>query len=90
MSGFSSLVAFDLGSQAAAFRFLDALRIVDISNNLADAKSLATHPSTTTHRTVPEVERLQIGLTEGCVRLSAGLEDLADLSRDVARALDAA
>ncbi len=89
MSGFSSLIAFDLGSQAAAFRFLDALRIVDISNNLADAKSLAVHPSTTTHRAVPEAERLAIGLTDGWVRLSAGLEDLADLSRDVSRALDA-
>ena len=90
MSGFSSLVALDLGSQAAAFRFLDALRIVDISNNLADAKSLAVHPATTTHRAVPEAERAQIGLTDGWVRLSAGLEDLADLSRDVSRALDAA
>ena len=90
MSGYSNLIAFDLGSQAAAFAFLNALRIVDISNNLADAKSLATHPSTTTHRAVPEAERLQIGLTPGFVRLSAGLEDAADLARDVARALDAA
>ena len=90
MSGFSNLLAFDLGGQAAAFNFLNALRIVDISNNLADAKSLATHPPTTTHRAVPEAERLEIGLTEGCVRLSAGLEDAADLERDVLRALDAA
>ena len=90
MSGFGNLVAFDLGSREAAWRFLDALEIVDISNNLGDAKSMATHPSTTTHRSMPEANRLEIGLTEGCVRMSVGLEDVADLSRDVARALDAA
>jgi len=53
---------------------LDRLRIVDISNNLGDAKSMATHPCTTTHRSMPEAERLEIGLTEGWVRMSVGLE----------------
>ncbi len=90
MSGFSNLLAFDLGSREAAWRFLDALEIVDISNNLGDAKSMATHPSTTTHRAMPEDKRLEIGLTEGFVRMSVGLEDLKDLTRDVCRALDAA
>jgi O-succinylhomoserine sulfhydrylase len=90
MSGFSNLIAFDLGSREAAWRFLDALEIVDISNNLGDAKSMATHPSSTTHRSVPEEERIAIGVTEGCVRLNVGLEALEDLSRDIARALDAA
>jgi O-succinylhomoserine sulfhydrylase len=90
MSGFSNLLAFDLGSREAAWRFLDALEIVDISNNLGDAKSMATHPSTTTHRAMPEDKRLEIGLTEGFVRMSVGLEDLRDLSRDIRRALDAA
>ncbi len=90
MSGFGNLVAFDLGSREAAWRFLDTLELVDISNNLGDAKSMATHPSTTTHRSMPEENRLEIGLTEGCVRMSVGLEDAADLSRDIARALDAA
>jgi O-succinylhomoserine sulfhydrylase len=90
MSGGSNLVALDLGSQAAAFNFLDALQIVDISNNLGDAKSMATHPSTTTHRSVSEEERVAIGLTDGCVRLSVGLEGLADLWRDIERALRAA
>ena len=90
MTGGSSLVAFDLGDQAAAFRLLDALRLVLISNNLGDAKSMATHPATTTHRAVPPEERAQIGLTEGFVRLSVGLEDRADLERDLLRALDAA
>jgi O-succinylhomoserine sulfhydrylase len=89
MSGFSNLLAFDLGSRAAAWRFLDALEIVDISNNLGDAKSMATHPSTTTHRAMPEEKRLEIGLTEGFVRMSVGLEDVRDLSRDISRALDA-
>ena len=90
MSGGGNVVAFDLGSREAAWRFLDALQIVDISNNLGDAKSMATHPCTTTHRSMPEAERLEIGLTEGWVRMSVGLEGPGDLSRDVSRALDAA
>ncbi|MFN3524241.1 MAG: O-succinylhomoserine sulfhydrylase [Phenylobacterium sp.] len=90
MSGGGNVVAFDLGSREAAWRFLDALEIVDISNNLGDAKSMATHPCTTTHRSIPEAERLEIGLTEGWVRMSVGLEGAGDLTRDVSRALDAA
>jgi O-succinylhomoserine sulfhydrylase len=90
MSGGSNIVALDLGSQAAAFSFLNALQIVDISNNLGDSKSLATHPSTTTNRSVSEEERLKIGLTAGCVRLSVGLEGAGDLWRDIERALEAA
>ena len=90
MSAGSTLLAFDLGSQAAAFNFLNALQIVDISNNLGDSKSMATHPTTTTHRSMSEEDRLAVGVTPGCVRLSVGLEGLGDLSRDVARALDAA
>ena len=90
MRGGGTLTAFDLGSRAAAFNFLNALRIVDITNNLADAKSMAVHPSTTTHRATPEADRLAIGLTEGWVRLSVGLEDPGDLRRDLLRALDRA
>ena len=90
MEAGGSLIAFDLGDQARAFGFLDALRIIDISNNLGDAKSMATHPVTTTHRSVPEPERAAIGLTPGFVRLSVGLEDEGDLARDLLRALDAA
>lgn len=90
MTGGGNVVAFDLGDRAAAWRFLDALQIVDISNNLGDAKSMATHPCTTTHRSMPEAERLEIGLTEGWVRMSVGLEGAGDLVRDVSRALDAA
>ncbi len=90
MKAGGTILAFDLGSRDRAFAFLNALQIVDISNNLADAKSLAVHPSTTTHRSTPEPDRLAIGLTEGCVRLSVGLEDPADLERDLMRALAAA
>ncbi len=84
------MVALDLGSKAAAFNFLNALEIVDISNNLGDTKSLATHPSTTTHRSLSDEERLALGLTEGFIRLSVGLEAAEDLERDLGRALDAA
>ena len=90
MSGGSTIIAFDLGSKESAFDFLNSLRIVDISNNLGDAKSMATHPATTTHRAVPAEEQAQIGLRPGHVRLSVGLEDEVDLARDVERALDAA
>jgi len=90
MLGGGNLIAFDLGDQAAAFRFLNALQLVNISNNLGDARSMATHPNTTTHRAMPEEQRLEIGLTPGWVRVSIGLEGLGDLERDLDRALDAA
>ncbi len=90
MSGGGTVLAFDLGSQAAAFAFLNALELIDISNNLGDAKSMATHPTTTTHRSMSEAQRAEIGLTPGWVRLSAGLESSADLARDIDRALEAA
>jgi len=90
MTGGGSLVAFDLGSREAAFRFINALKLIDISNNLGDAKSMVTHPSTTTHRAMTEEQRLEIGLTAGWVRLSVGLEAPADLANDIGRALEAA
>jgi O-succinylhomoserine sulfhydrylase len=90
MIGGGTLVAFDLGEQTRAFNLLNALKIVDISNNLGDARSLATHPTTTTHRSMTEEQRLEIGLTAGWVRLSVGLESEADLWRDLERALAAA
>ncbi|MGH7025559.1 MAG: trans-sulfuration enzyme family protein [Caulobacteraceae bacterium] len=89
MSGGGSLLAFDLGSREAAFAFLNALELIDISNNLGDAKSMATHPTTTTHRSMSEEQRLEIGLTPGWVRFSAGLESVRDLARDIDRALKA-
>ncbi|HLY55195.1 MAG TPA: O-succinylhomoserine sulfhydrylase [Stellaceae bacterium] len=85
-----TLVSFDVGSKATAFAFLNALELVDISNNLGDNKSLATHPATTTHRTLSGPDREAAGITDGLVRLSIGLESLRDLERDLGRALDAA
>jgi O-succinylhomoserine sulfhydrylase len=76
------------GDKKTAFQVLDALRLVDISNNLGDAKSLVTHPATTTHRAMSEEDRAALGITEGLVRLSIGLEDEADLLADLTAALD--
>ena len=90
MSGGGTLVTFDVhGGKPATFRFMNALRLVDISNNLGDSKSLATHPATTTHMRLAAEERGRLGITEGTVRLSVGLEDVADLIEDLAEALDA-
>ena len=74
----------------AAFRFCNALRVIDISNNLGDSKSLVTHPATTTHMRIGAEERARLGITDGTIRLSVGLEDVADLIEDLAEALDAA
>ncbi len=90
MANGGTLVAFDLGSKAAAFAFLNALQLVDISNNLGDAKSLITHPATTTHRTLPDADKAAAGITPGLVRLSVGLESRRDLADDINRALDIA
>ena len=90
MAAGGSLVTFDVtGGKEAAFRFMNALQIVDVSNNLGDAKTLATHPATTTHMRVGAEERAKLGITDGTIRLSVGLEDLADLVADLAEALDA-
>jgi len=86
-----TVVALDLkGGQEAAFRFLNALEIVVISNNLGDAKSIATHPATTTHQRLPADQKASLGITPGLVRLSVGLEDREDLIADITRALAAA
>ncbi|MBM3556473.1 MAG: O-succinylhomoserine sulfhydrylase, partial [Alphaproteobacteria bacterium] len=91
MTAGGNMIAFSLPKgQAQAFRFLNALKLIDISNNLGDAKSLATHPATTTHRTVPAAERARLGIGPGLLRLSVGLEDADDLIDDLAQALDAA
>jgi O-succinylhomoserine sulfhydrylase len=79
-----------LGGKAAAFRFLNALRIVLISNNLGDSKSLVTHPATTTHQRLTADLRATLGIGDGLVRLSVGLEDPDDLVADLRRALEAA
>jgi O-succinylhomoserine sulfhydrylase len=86
-----TVLSLDLaGGKEAAFRFLNALDIVTISNNLGDAKSIATHPATTTHQRLSAESRAALGITEGLVRLSVGLEDPEDLLEDLRAALDAA
>ncbi|MGF1607389.1 MAG: aminotransferase class I/II-fold pyridoxal phosphate-dependent enzyme [Rhodothalassiaceae bacterium] len=85
-----TVLTLDLGSQARAFTFLNALELIDVSNNLGDAKSIATHPWTTTHKAVPEDGRRLLGIGEGLVRVSVGLEDARDLVADVTQALDRA
>ncbi len=88
MSGGGTVVTFDVaGGRDAAFGFANALEIIDISNNLGDAKSLLTHPDTTTHARLPEEERRALGITEGMFRLSVGLEDPDDLIEDIDAAL---
>ena len=88
MSAGGTLVTLDLGSKDAAFRFLNRLNLISISNNLGDSKSLITHPATTTHMRVGAEERARLGIGDGTVRLSVGLEDAADLVEDLAQALD--
>jgi O-succinylhomoserine sulfhydrylase len=90
MRGGSTLVAFEIkGDKAAAFRFLDALKLVRISNNLGDSKSLVTHPATTTHQRLTPPQRAELGISEGLLRLSVGLEHPDDIVEDVLAALDA-
>jgi O-succinylhomoserine sulfhydrylase len=90
MGGGGQMLALELaGGKAAAFRFLNALRIVKISNNLGDAKSLITHPATTTHQRLKPEQRAELGISDGVVRLSVGLEAHADLARDLDEALAA-
>lgn len=90
MAGPGNLLALRIdGGRTEAFAFLDALRLVRISNNLGDARSLATHPATTTHFRIPEQERAALGIGDDLVRLSVGLEDADDICDDLDRALAA-
>jgi len=95
MASGSNLISFELAcgdsedGKEAAFRFQNALELIDISNNLGDTKSLITHPVTTTHQRIEPEERARIGIGESLVRLSVGLEDVDDLKEDIAQALKA-
>ncbi|MBV1834529.1 O-succinylhomoserine sulfhydrylase [Novacetimonas pomaceti] len=90
MSAGSTLVAFEVaGGKAGAFAFMDALRLICISNNLGDARSLVTHPATTTHMKIGPEERARLGITDGTIRFSVGLEDAEDLIDDLRRGLSA-
>jgi O-succinylhomoserine sulfhydrylase len=89
MSHGGTIVSFNLkGGKKSAWQVLDALELIDISNNLGDAKSLACHPATTTHSSVAEEDRLAMGIGDGLIRLSVGLEHADDLIADLCGALD--
>ncbi|GAA6200340.1 O-succinylhomoserine sulfhydrylase [Aquicoccus sp. SU-CL01552] len=91
MGAGGTVLSLDLkGGQPAAFGFLNALKIAQISNNLGDAKTIVTHPATTTHQRLSEEQRAQLGITPGLVRVSMGIENLEDLLADITGALDAA
>ncbi|MBA4350403.1 MAG: O-succinylhomoserine sulfhydrylase, partial [Rhodobacter sp.] len=90
MGSGGTLVTFEVaGGKEAAFRFMNALEIAKISNNLGDAKTIATHPATTTHQRLPQDQKDKLGITPGLIRLSVGLEDAADLIADLRQALAA-
>jgi O-succinylhomoserine sulfhydrylase len=91
MDGGGGVVTFDVtGGKAGAFRFANALKLIDISNNLGDAKTLVTHPETTTHSKVAPDERIALGINPGTLRISVGLEDAEDLCEDLDQALKVA
>jgi O-succinylhomoserine sulfhydrylase len=91
MKGGGQMIAFEVaGGKPGAFRFMNALRLIRISNNLGDAKSLITHPTTTTHMRLKPEARAELGITDGMVRLSVGLEAAEDLVGDIERGLKAA
>ena len=90
MSDFGNIVTFShAGGKKAVFRFMNAMKLIDISNNLGDSKSLLTHPATTTHQRLSSKERARIGLDDGMVRLSVGLEDPLDVRDDLEQAFTA-
>ena len=91
MSAGSTLIGFEVkGGKPAAFRLLNALKLARISNNLGDAKSLITHPATTTHQRLTPEARTELGISEGFVRFSTGLEHRDDLIEDLRAALEKA
>jgi O-succinylhomoserine sulfhydrylase len=89
MSGGGSTIGIEFaGSQKDAFKFMDALRIIDISNNLGDSKSLITHPASTTHRRLSQEVQAEMGITPSVLRLSVGLEHVDDLIKDLTQAFN--
>ncbi len=90
MEATGPIFAFDVGTRERAFTILDALELIDISNNIGDARSLMCHPASTTHANMGEEGRAEMGVTEGLLRINVGLEDIADLTEDMDRALAAA
>lgn len=88
MRGFGGMLAFELGSLEAARRLLNGVRLCALAESLGGVETLISHPATMTHASVPAEQRAALGITDGLVRVSAGIEDLADLKADLAQALD--
>jgi cystathionine beta-lyase/cystathionine gamma-synthase len=87
MRGFGSMISFDLGSYAKAKRFLDRVKLCSLAESLGGVETLISHPATMTHGSVPPAERKKLGITDGLVRISVGIEDAKDLIEDLAGAL---
>ncbi len=88
MRGFGGMLAFDVGSRDAAARVLERVRLMALAESLGGVETLISHPATMTHASVPPERRAAVGLTDGLVRISAGIEDLDDLRADLAQALE--
>ena len=89
MSGGGTVVTFEVaGGKPGAFKVMNGFELIAVSNNLGDSKSLATHPATTTHMRIGEQERARLGITDGVIRVSIGLEDVEDIKDDLRQALD--
>jgi cystathionine beta-lyase/cystathionine gamma-synthase len=86
-TGFGALITFDLGSYAAAKIFLDSLQVLSLAESLGGVETLTSHPASMTHASVPAAQRAELGITDGLVRISAGIEDLQDLLDDIEGAL---
>ena len=88
MTGFGGMIAFDLGSLAGARAMLDNVKLCSLAESLGGVETLISHPATMTHASVPEAKREQLGITDGLVRISVGIEDVEDLIEDVDQALN--
>ena len=88
MRGFGGMLAFDLGSLEAARRLLNGVRLMALAESLGGVETLISHPATMTHAAVPAEHRASLGITDGLVRISAGIEDIDDLREDLTQALE--
>jgi cystathionine beta-lyase/cystathionine gamma-synthase len=88
MRGFGGMLAFELGSLEAARRLLNGVRLMSLAESLGGVETLISHPATMTHASVPAERRDALGITDGLVRISAGVEDIEDLKDDLGQALD--
>src|SRR5204863_9493093 len=89
MSGFGAMIAFDLGSLENARKFLDRVQLCSLAESLGGVETLISHPATMTHASVPAEQRAKLGITDGLVRISVGIEDIEDLIADLENAFAA-